>query len=543
MNLHRLDIPLKQTHAFSALVQDFVQKDEFLRPFLTDFPTPEAVQELARSRAADYRDRAVLQEVLNEAYARLRPEPAVQENLAKLGHPNTVTVCTAHQPGVFTGHLYFVYKTLHCIRVCREMNALNDGLHYVPVFYLGSEDNDLEEIGELPVDGGSLQWDSGQTGACGRMKTSGFEPLLSAVESLLQPDRKEDRQLMDLFRRAYNGEHTLAEATRFLLHELFGTYGLLVLDADDARLKRLFLPVLREELFHQSARPVVEETLKRLGERYREQATPRDLNLFYLQPGIRERIEKQGEAWVVMNTAIRFNQVELQEELEAHPERFSPNVILRPLYQERILPNALFIGGGSEVAYWMQLHDLFRHHGVSFPILQLRRSLLWVPDATRLRIERTGLTWPELFEGEDPYRERLIRQHESLYRLAELQGRVGLVLGEISTLADALSPTLHRSTEAHHTGMRKAMQRVEKKFLAHLRRQENEQLERYRRIRQHLFPGGTLQERKEGLIFLYRETGPGFPEALLAQMSAFGQEFIVLWKDEKEFIHPEVERK
>lgn len=543
MNFCRTDMPLKQTRAFSSLVQDFVEQDEFLRPFITDFPTPPAVQKAAQRRAVEFHNRELLFNVFKEAYAVLRPEPAVEENLQKLVKPNTVTVCTAHQPCVFTGHLYVLYKVLHCIRVCRELNALNDGLHYVPVFFLGSEDNDLEEIGELPLDARSLHWESRQTGACGRMKTTGFELLHAAVQALLHADREEDRQLMSLFRQAYNGENTLAQGTRMLFHELFGNYGLLVLDGDDARLKRLFLPVLREELFQQTARTIVDETLLRLGERYREQAAPRNLNLFYLCEGIRERIEKQGEAWVVVNTAIRFSRAALEHELEAHPERFSPNVILRPLYQERILPNALFIGGGSEVAYWMQLHDLFRHHDISFPILQLRRSLLWVPQSTRSRIDRMGLTWSELFEGEAPFRERLIRQHESLDHLAELQGKAGLVLAEISALAHSLSPALLRSTEAHHATIRKAMQRVEKKFLAHLRRQENEQLDRYRRIREHLFPGGILQERKEGLLFLYKEMGPGFLHGLLEQMEGFGQDFMVLWKEEQELIHPKVERK
>src|SRR5690606_34380866 len=153
-------------------------------------------------------------------------------------------------------------------------------------------------------------------------------------------------------------------------HSLFGKYGLVVIDPDEAALKQAFIPVMQADLLEHPAERLVNGAIARLGAaHYKAQAHPRTINLFYLKDDLRERIERKGARWEVLHTDIAWGQESLLAELHAHPERFSPNVMLRPLYQETILPNVSFIGGGAEVAYWLQLRELFVEHGVFYPVV------------------------------------------------------------------------------------------------------------------------------------------------------------------------------
>ncbi|RYF81666.1 MAG: bacillithiol biosynthesis BshC, partial [Chitinophagaceae bacterium] len=154
------------------------------------------------------------------------------------------------------------------------------------------------------------------------------------------------------------------------------TNGLIVLIPDHPLLKQQMVKVFSDDLFAHKPFEIVQQTSGKISEAYTAQAFPREINLFYLKDDIRERIEEKEGSFHVLNTTLSFTAEELQSELQNHPERFSPNVILRGIYQETILPNLAFIGGGGELAYWLQLKDLFNHYSVVFPVLVLRNSFL-----------------------------------------------------------------------------------------------------------------------------------------------------------------------
>ena len=159
----------------------------------------------------------------------------------------------------------------------------------------------------------------------------------------------------------------LATATRFLANELFKKEGLVILDGESKSLKNLFIPYMNEELKNQSSFKTVSETnLKLTSDEYSIQVNPREINLFYIEDNLRERIIFENGKYKVNNTKIEFSQVEILAEVDKNPEKFSPNVILRPLYQEVILPNLCYIGGGGEIAYWLQLKSNFVKFKVRF---------------------------------------------------------------------------------------------------------------------------------------------------------------------------------
>lgn len=528
MTFQKTTLPIKDTLSFSALINDYVLQHDRLKPFITSFPSFEAIQEQMKLKAARFHGRNLLNEVIREQYSSLALTPEVEKNLQLLLQENSFTICTAHQPSVFTGHLYFIYKTIHAIRLCMELNEKMPASHFIPIFFIGSEDNDLDEIGELNLNEKSLTWNTNQKGSCGRMLTADFEELVKEVSSLLNNDVPCEKHLMDTFRLAYNGKNTLSQATRIILNALFGSYGLLVLDADDARLKRQFGEVIKSELLERSSHTIVSKTISQLAQTYKVQASPRELNLFYMHENLRERIEFDGQKWKVLQSEIEFDEFQLLQEVEQHPERFSPNVILRPLYQEMILPNVAFIGGGGELAYWLQLKELFAHNQVPYPLLQLRNSVLWIPSKSFQKIEKLGITITDVFQSPDALLAQRIQDNPILAEVAIQHAEIENKLDALEHLGREVSSSLAESLKAHRSKMQRIEQRIEAKFKSHLKRKEFDFKEQFIDLKSHLFPKGKLQERYDNIVTLIKLTGADTIPLLLEHMEGFGNDFIVL---------------
>ena len=198
-------------------------------------------------------------------------------------------------------------------------------------------------------------------------------------------------ELAEIVETAYTKFDKLADATRYLVNALFGQYGLVIIDADDHRLKQQFAHIIEQDIIEQNSFKNISATneqLEKLGVHI--QVNPREINFFYLMDGLRERIVFEDELYKVLNTEISFSKEELQKEISNYPERFSPNVVMRPLYQEYILPNIAYVGGGAEVVYWLELKSNFEHYKVDFPILILRNSGLVIPKRIGLKNSTDG---------------------------------------------------------------------------------------------------------------------------------------------------------
>src|SRR5579872_4743973 len=393
-------LPFRQTGFFSRIITDYLDQAESLRPFYVHAPDREGLDAALEARRKQPVDRAALVEALQEQYAAVKPVSRVSENIRLLEQDNVFTVCTAHQPNIFTGHLYFIYKILHTIRLAGELAARHPDCRFVPVFWMGSEDADLEELGQIHLGGEELVWDTRQTGAVGRMTTQGLDKLLFRIDGQLSV-QPYGPQLVATLKEAYLKSPDIQTATFRLIHEWFGAFGLIVLIADRPALKKLMVPVFGDDLFRQQPAAIVNETIRRITEQYKVQANPRDINLFYLKGDLRGRIDREGDAFVVHGSSLRFTEDQMKAELHQHPDRFSPNVILRGLFQETILPNLAFIGGGGETAYWLELKGLFHHYGRPFPMLILRNSFLLVEKLWADRTRNAGLEVEDLFRPED----------------------------------------------------------------------------------------------------------------------------------------------
>lgn len=527
-------IPYQSTGFFSDLIADYLDQKENLKPFYEFAPDEQGLQQAIARRKQFPVNRKLLVEVLKKQYHNYVVHPSVAANIESLLDENTFTVCTAHQPNLMTGYLYFIYKIIHAARLAKHLESLNAAERFVPVFYIGSEDNDLDELGVFRFNGIKFRWQTEQTGAVGRMSAKDLQPLLGQLMAQVGPPGPYADQLKEAILNAYKKEHTIAAATRYLVNEFLGPFGVVVLDPDDAQLKQAFIPVLKEELLQPKAFDLVKAPSEALSEQYKAQAFARPINLFYLKDDIRERIERTETGWKVLRTAIHWTEAELIAEVELHPERFSPNVILRGLFQETILPDVAFIGGGSEVAYWLQLKPVFDHYKIFYPAVILRQSVLWIDKSSYSLQKKIAFTNEALFEPAEKLVRTFVHKHTHKdLQLEDVRQQMNRIFEQIKIKAINIDITLKSSAEAALTKMRHQLDTMEKKMMRAEKRNMAEQLNQIYKLKNKLFPNESLQERYDTFLPYYLDMGPAFFDTLMEATLPFGNQFLIIRDDQK----------
>lgn len=522
-------IPHKATGFFSGLNIDYLEQKERLHPFYKFTPDDQGLDEAIRVRAQFPVDRKALVSILRKQYEGYTLPPILDQHIDSLQEDSTFTVCTAHQPNLLTGYLYFIYKIIHAVKLASHLQNRHPEKKFVPVFYIGSEDNDLEELGVFRYNGTRFRWQTHQTGAVGRMTTADLRPLLRELLAQLGPPGIPADQLKEMILAAYESQPDMAAATRYIVHALLGRYGVVVINPDDRELKKLFVPLLKAELLQPLAHELVREPSEILNQHYKAQAFARPINLFYLKDNQRERIEQTGNGWKVLHSSQHWDKEALLTEIEQHPERFSPNVILRGLFQESILPNVAFIGGGSEVAYWLQLMPLFDHYQVFFPALVLRQSVLWMEKNAVALQEKTGLNNEALFQPTEQLVRDFVHRHtQNDLRLNDIRQQLQPVMEQLKAKATSVDRTLKASTEAALVKMRYQVEVIEKKMMRAEKKNMCNRLTQLYTLKKQLFPNNSLQERYETFMPYFLEYGPAYFDTLLAATLPYGNSFLII---------------
>jgi bacillithiol synthase len=517
------------TKSFSKLVLDYVAGDAALQSFYNFSPNNNGFAKAIEERKHFPVNRKLLVEVLKKQYAAIGNEEKVTANIELLLNNDTFTITTAHQPNIFTGHLYFFYKIVHAIKLAVHLKEQFPQQNFVPVFYMGSEDADVEELGEVTIKEQTLHWKTTQTGAVGNMLVDDeLLALLQQMASLLKTEPYAEPLLQNLQHFFAKGE-TIEQATFKLVNYLFGKYGLLVVLPNNAALKQTFNAIVSRELLEQFSEKAVIETIAQFPAQYKVQASGRAINLFYLKDNFRERIEQQSEKYTVVNTNISFSKEEILRELEKYPERFSANVVLRPVYQEIILPNVAFIGGGGEIAYWLELQKVFKEANAFFPILVLRNSFSLIDTATHKKITRLSLNNLQLFATELEVINGYVKQHakHELNLNTELE-KLQAIYIELESKAAAIDATLSKHVKALQAKAEKRLQLLQKKMLKAEKKHFDWQQEHISKIRKWLFPNNNLQERVANGLEYVAKYSPAFIDELLMHSNAFEPQFTIL---------------
>jgi bacillithiol synthase len=495
-------IPFQATDSFSAFFLDYINQKKNLTPFYQAFPNLENFRKQIDLKGNSFTNesRNLIAERLTAQYEGFTISDAIKNNLLSLREAKTFTVVTGHQLNIFTGPLYFIYKIVTVINTCKKLKAAHPDCHFVPVYWMASEDHDYEEISTFSLYGKKYKWKTHQQGAVGRFSMEGFKELLADIPGDIE-----------LFREAYTKQKTLAKAVRFYVNKLFGDEGLVVMDADDRALKKTFAPVMRDDLFNHTAKTLVEKTNAAIEkEGYHTQVFARDINFFFLDDGIRERIERAGSEFILADSKKSFSISEMEGMMEETPEKLSPNVILRPLYQEMILPNVAYVGGPAENIYWLQLKSVFDRYKVPFPILLPRNFALVMDANTSRKFAKTGMGFQDLFLGKPELFNMFVRQHaDHKLELEREKATFGMFFKLIQQNAEKIDKSLGPLVEAETKRNQNSLLKIERKLLKAEKRFQSDKLRQLDEVKDALFPNGNLQERTDNFLNFY-QSDPSF---------------------------------
>lgn len=404
-----MNIPFQEIQNIPQLIKDFLHRD--IPGFEgSKFSVDRALEQAEiKQKFFSQEQREILHLVLECQHSGLELSEKQQKNLELLKNPNTFTVVTGHQLNLFSGPVFFVYKILQTIKTAAVLSEKSQDKNFVPVFWMATEDHDFEEINHFATKNNVFRIKAKSGGSVGRILVEETD-FVEEFEKVFK-DEIYGTELILWMKEAYKKGRTLSEATRILVNRLFGSWGLLMIDGDDARLKSQMSAIFLDELKNQSLKKSTEKTVSFLEKKYgKVQVNPRDINLFYLSE-TRDRIESDGEDYVVVDTPHRFSLQEMEQQIS----RLSPNALMRPVYQEKILPNVIYIGGNAEIAYWLELKNYFEKLNLPFPILIPRNSFLFLEEKTVKKLKKSGLTIEDFF-GDYPQvmREKLLDNSELL---------------------------------------------------------------------------------------------------------------------------------
>ena len=531
--MQQTTIPFYKTGYFSSLICDYLDKISELRPFYNRFPNVENFKKQIEEKGLSFNkpSRAVLAKALKNQYKNIDASKTTLDNINLLNLDNTFTITTGHQLNLFTGPLYFLYKIVSAINLAKELKIKYPDYNFVPVYWMATEDHDFEEINYFNFKGKKVHWNKEASGAVGELSTDGLEDVFNLF-SLELGTTKNAEYLKKLFKNTYVKNSNLAEATRFLANELFKDYGLVIIDANDVELKKQFIPFIEEELVKQTSFKSVSETnnqINQLPNNYKIQVNPREINLFYLKDGLRERIVYENNVYKILNTKISWSKDEILKEVSEHPKHFSPNVIMRPLYQEVILPNLCYIGGGGELAYWFQLKQSFNKVNIPFPILLLRNSVLIQTEKQFKKLQKLNISKEDIFLKQNTLINKKVREISNInIDFSTQKEHLIQQFTDLKKLAVQTDKSFLGAVKAQEVKQLKGLDNLEKRLLKAQKLKLVNEVSRMTELQNELFPSKSLQERNTNFSEFYLEHGEQLIPKLIENLEPLKGEFLIL---------------
>jgi bacillithiol biosynthesis cysteine-adding enzyme BshC len=414
---------------------------------------------------------------------------------------------------IFTGPLYYIIKLVSVIKYAEMLKQHFPAYHFVPVYWMATEDHDLEEINHFYLWGKTLKWDAQSEGAVGRMNPHSLESVIEELEKLTA-NSPNGKGLIDLFKSAYGQHNTLAGATRYLVNELFKQYGLVVVDGDDPILKKALIPVFEMDIFETVLFKAINHSFSALQKKYKLPVTPREINVFYLEAHSRERIVLEGGHYQVLNSTKHWTESELKAELHTHPEHFSPNVVMRPMYQELVLPNLTYIGGNNEIAYWLELRESFLRANVFFPQLLVRDSALFIGkkaakdlDQLKLKPEDLFLSLPDL---KFKFYETNMLGHAAEQAVSAILGQYDALKDDLKGLPADLAAMIVKQMNIQVKEVKKWKNDIHNKQMEI----QEKNVIKLEKLYAAFYPDGELQERHDNFMPFYLQNGAEWLEML-----------------------------
>lgn len=503
-------LSFEKSGSLNALVLDYLNQHHDTQEFYGHAPNLSGFKALLREKPYAGLDRGPLYTIIRNQQGNRQLSASSKKNLELLKEKNTFTVTTGHQLCLFTGPLYFVYKILSTIKLCETLKMAMPEYDFVPVYWMATEDHDFEEVNHFHVFGKTLQWASEEKGAVGNFSTQSLQGLYEEFKSIIG-ESTQANTLLQLFKDAYLGQANLSDATGYLANVLFGEHGLIIVDGDDKAFKSQFVDTFEKDIFENFAAKAVKNSIQTLQQRhYPVQVKPRDINCFMLGEQTRYRIEAKDGKFKLVGSDQVMTAEELKNIIRKTPEKISPNVLLRPLYQQHILPNIAYVGGPGELAYWLELKEMFDARHALFPILVPRNFLSIIDRGLQNKMERLKLEPADFFLEENKIIDKFQLGANATFNLDEektMLEKLYAVMAEKMALVDK---TLSGSIKAESQKSMNGIIALEGKANKALKQKSETEINQIKTIKQKLFPGNVPQERYDNFTPYFLKYGSAF---------------------------------
>ena len=532
MIFKKTTVPFEKTGLFSDLILDFINHSQDVKPFLDEFSNLESIQKKLQN--IDSNNRVHLVKTLTQQYEKTvfidSNSSVCQNNIIKLLDKKSYVITTGHQINICLSPLFLIYKIVTVIAYSIYLNKKIPNYRCIPCFWMATEDHDFEEVNTFNLYTKTYTWDHLHQDAVGNLSTKSINPLLLRIKKEFE-QTSNGQELYKIFYDCYSKNNNYANATRSLLTKLFGDYGLVTVDGNAVNLKRLFIHTMKAEIKSNIVFNSISTSNKLISKKYKPQINALKSNIFYLFNSKRSKIELKNNDFFSNGHKKKWSKVELLEEIETYPERFSPNVFLRTLYQQTILPNILYIGGPSEISYWLQLKQLFEKQKVCFPLLTLRSSFLILPKKLGAFYKRNNLKKTDVFLSYD-YKVRKMMNKDLEFNRDVLLDNINIYFSNIREEVEKLDGFPVASFDVFQTRSQKELLKLESKLLKFKKNQNRDLLNQLMKMEEKVFFNNIIQERNKSFIFYYMKYGVSFFQFLIKESVIFDDKYIIL--DEKE---------
>ncbi|MBA3663109.1 MAG: bacillithiol biosynthesis cysteine-adding enzyme BshC [Bacteroidetes bacterium] len=506
--------PLQEAGVLHKIIADYITGNESLKPFYDHYPDKKGFNDFFESNNYSLNREELFSILSLQSSSVENTSDATRKNIELLKTNTSYTVTTGHQLCLFTGPLYVIYKIFSAINLAEELNTLFPGKKFIPVYWAATEDHDFEEINHFNAFGKTVTWESAQKGAVGNFKTKELETAFVAAKEIFG-NSDNGHFLTELFENAYLKHSTLAAATRFLVNTLFGSYGLVTVDGNDKLFKSQFKKHFKKDIFDNIAFEKVNCSIEQLKEKgYEAQVNPRPINCFYIEPELRARVEKEGEVFKVVGTDKTFTAEELHKLIENESEKISPNVVLRPLYQQTILPNIAYVGGPGELAYWLEYKDMFVEFNVIFPVLVPRTFVTIIEKNVKSKIDKLGFEISDLAKDEQELIRLFQVKSDILFELDTQKESVLNLYKSIAEKIEGVDKTLTGAVNAEHQKVLNGLDTIVGKANRALKQKSETEINQLKAVKEKLFPNKIPQERFDNFSGVYIRFGDSLMKAL-----------------------------
>jgi len=486
------DIPGNQ-NLFLDYLYEFDNVKEF---YSADFRNKENYLKVFKSVADSKNDaREKVADILKTQYSSLQSSVLTSKNIESLSDKRTMAVVTGQQLGILGGPLYTFYKIITAIKLSRHLAERYDEYNFVPVFWLEADDHDFNEVRSIKV-------------------------INDVSKNLRDTEFKEP--LMEKIRSFYAEGSTFKDSFKKLIHWVFDEYGLVIFDPQDKQVKDLLKPIFKKEItdFRQHTQELVHVSA-RLEELYHAQVKVRPVNLFLTVENGRYSIEPDENEFKLRRKRKSFSLEQMLEIADNEPERFSPNVLLRPICQDYIFPTAFYVAGPSEISYFAQLKPLYSFYKITEPIIYPRSSATILESSIAKILSKHDLNATEIFIDPDVVKKRILNSLsevtlEDLF--SKVNNEIEIAFDQLRERLFQLDKTISDASKKYKEKIFQALNELKTKAEQAQQKKHEATLRQIDRASVNLFPHNNLQERELNFVYFANKYGTDFIKLIFKEL-------------------------